>query len=446
MTSRVVNPILVIFILSVLFRIYKTNGDRKFLEKYRVFSGVFDVDPQALGGTPNLKEVEQDTCPEIQMLDALVENFERTHEWDLVLRVGDMYARGCFPKYSPDDFSALKIYMAASKCPDPIVSCEALSRYVHLRRNPLSAEDRKGTPFPLDTSRRLVLCIESHLKDLPLSHYMRKRSPRDTTTGRITVSRVPGVGARDPRPPTTINNLETYTPTYALDSQNVHDHGVSTSIRQNIKAVLAEIGPEESGFTHDRQDVIESVMKVLRDTGMEEGDLNKAFRVIVSLVPDKISSVGCSQMDVLNATFKKISKVQDPKVRNNLFESLGKNLASGVERGHVVCSTGKIGRIIATLEGVEHEVLGPDGSKFQKSVPVDVVRTEISNLASKIRTDVLSEASSKQVEDYNKFPNSNLSEIMDSRFRNEVKKVYVDGLHLSEKVLDPIVEMYSSVF
>lgn len=455
---------IVILVILILSRVYKRRvDDNRFSKKYHVHPDVYEVDPRNLGTKPdgdNEYDVQEDEglCPDIQRLDALVENFERTHEWELVLRVGDMYARGSFPRYAPDEFSALKIYKVASKCPDPKVSCEALSKYVDLKMNPLSSEDINGVPFPKQTSTRLIECVENHLKRIPLSQYMRRRRSMDVVSPRTIVSRGPdtvgnlgnvetveieGLDGIETEPVVAVNVVN-HTPPYALDTQNVHDHGVSASVRENIKSVVKELGSETD---YDRQEVIESVMKVLRDSGLPESDLNNAFRVVVSLVPDTINSVGCSQMDVLHATFKKIEKVRDPKIRKNLFESLGKNLASGVERGHVVCSTGKIGRIITTLEGIDQEELGGDDeTKLQKSVPIDVVRNEIAILASKTRSDVLSESSPKKVADYEKFPSSPLSEEMGNRFHDEVKKVYIDGLHLSEKVLSPIIDMYSSVF
>jgi hypothetical protein len=464
-------------VLLILYRVYFRDF-RDFKDKYRVLPGVYEADLDHLGENPGADANDEDELltqqipsPEIQRLDALVENFERTHDWELALRVGDMYARGCYPKYSPDDSSALKIYMAASRCPDPDISCDALSRFVNLRTNPLSSADRgRGSPFPLETAERLVRCAENRLKTTPLSHYMRMRrrrrrrrsctAPASTRTfgtlGTPGTFGTPGTPAeRAPAAGIQVPEDHLHAPAvYATDTQNVHDHGVSSAVRENIKAVVSELelelelGPDAKSY--DRQETIESVMKALRDSGTSEDDLNRAFRVVVSLVPDTISSVGCSQMDVLKATFRKIEKVRDPTVRKNLFESLGKNLASGVERGHVVCSTGKIGRIITTLEGVDQEQLagpdGSDGSKLQKSVPIDVVRREIATLASKIRADVLSESSERQVSDYNTLPDSKLSGTMDARFRDEVNRVYVDGLHLSEKVLSPIIDTYSSVF
>ena len=98
----------------------------------------------------------------------------------------------------------------------------------------------------------------------------------------------------------------------------VHSHSVSAAIRENIKSIVAEQGPKKP---YDRVKLIDDVMAKLRTTGMKKKDEEKAFRVLVSLVPDKISSIGCSQIDVLNATVNKINSVKDEKVRNNLQES-----------------------------------------------------------------------------------------------------------------------------
>lgn len=434
-------------VFLVLLNLYNELEDIKFSDKYHVVPGVYETPEDNLEENLGASET---VCSEIHKLDTLVETFERTHGWSVAVRVGDMYARGCYPKYSPDDASALKIYTAVSKSPDPEVSAEALSRCVDLRTNPVPEADRRGTPLPKETCDRLIKSINDYLQKVPLSQYMRRRKsldPINTSQTRTSTNRGPEFSHVEPETHTDDEPNVADNPIYILDTQNVHDHGVSSSVRQNIKAVVGEIRETGSDITsYDRQEVIEEVMKELRGTDMGESEMTDAFRVVVSLVPDKINSVGCSQMDVLHATFTKIKKVPDPVIRKNLIESLGKNLASGVERGHVVCSTGKIGRIITTLEGVDGSSLGSSDNKLQKSVPIDVVRNEISALASKVREDVLSGYSDQQVSDYERSVDSKLSEEMKERFRRQVHQTYVDDLHLSEKVLNPIIETYASVF
>lgn len=124
--------------------------------------------------------------------------------------------------------------------------------------------------------------------------------------------------------------------TLPTDRQNVHDHAIAQTIKKNVKHIVVDCGD------YDRIELIDNVMSALGTTKLTEKVLAGAFRVLVSLVPDKVESVGCSQIDVLKATKSKIDGVDDKHVKKNLIETLGKNLASGIERGHVVCSTGKI--------------------------------------------------------------------------------------------------------
>ena len=227
---------------------------------------------------------------------------------------------------------------------------------------------------------------------------------------------------------------------FQLDPQNVHQHSVSTILRSNAKALIKE----GDGTPYDRVELIDEVMAKLRTIGITKQDEKKSFRVLVSLVPDMVSSIGGSQLDILDATFNKIKNIEDEEVKKNLFESLGKNLASGVERGNIVCSTGKIARIISTFEGVEPDVLG--STNLKKAIPMDTVRIEIGNLASKIRNDVMGEASEKERTDYNISDTSKLTNIMKDRFKNEVQKTYIDGLKLNKKIIDPISDLYGSAF
>jgi len=212
----------------------------------------------------------------------------------------------------------------------------------------------------------------------------------------------------------------------------VHDHSVSRTTKQNVKGIV------DHTDTYDRIELVDAVMADLRKTNLSEAILTDAFRVLVSLVPDKIESIGCSQLDVLNATRKKIETIKDEGVRKNLVETLGKNLASGIERNHVVCSTGKIARIVSTLEGTE--------LVKHKAVPIETVRREIAALASKIRKDVLSEVSQSEVDEYNTLPTSSLSVRMRERFQHKVNDIYVRDLGFSEQVLKPMMALYSSEF
>lgn len=57
----------------------------------------------------------QSLCPELQRLESLVNFFEVTRNWPVLVEVGDAYARGCYPFYGADPSTATRIYHLASR-------------------------------------------------------------------------------------------------------------------------------------------------------------------------------------------------------------------------------------------------------------------------------------------------------------------------------------------
>jgi hypothetical protein len=49
------------------------------------------------------------------------------------------------------------------------------------------------------------------------------------------------------------------------------------------------------------------------------------------------------------------TNIDDVTKQKNVKETLVKQMASGVEDGTLVCSTGKISRLIGTLDGIERD-------------------------------------------------------------------------------------------
>ena len=70
---------------------------------------------------------------------------------------------------------------------------------------------------------------------------------------------------------------------------------------------------------------------------------------------------------------------QDDTLRENLIETLATQLATGIEHGVTVCSTGKITRMMSTFDGV-YNIEG-----VEKVKPMWALRDEIAGLAAKVR-------------------------------------------------------------
>jgi len=110
--------------------------------------------------------------------------------------------------------------------------------------------------------------------------------------------------------------------------------------------------------------------------------------------------------------------------RENLVETLAKQLASGVENGGTVCSSGKIARIVSTLDGT---------SNIITSRPMWVVREEIASLAAKIRE----EYASREDED---------EDVAVRHFEQRVKDEYVEKLGMNPALIEQIVQEYAAGF
>jgi hypothetical protein len=111
-----------------------------------------------------------------------------------------------------------------------------------------------------------------------------------------------------------------------------------------------------------------------------------------------------------------------------------------VETGATVCSTGKISRIVSTLEGV------PDIEEgVHKSRTTDIVRQELASLASKTRDDKLREGGDGAEDRYNSGDES-IAAGMRSEFRRRALGTYVKDLGMSPSVIEPILSVYEESF
>lgn len=368
----------------------------------------------------------QKQCPELKRLESLVNFFQETTDWAVLVEVGDMYHRGCFPFYGTAPETALTIYQMASRCPDRVVAARALSFFANTRTNPVSHRDSAGQPFPPEIATRLLGIAEHQIRTTPFDQFNNQLRVRQL---KPVPSAVPVAAPKAQKAPVVAPLV--------LEKQNVHDHAVSQTTKKNVKHIVAADG---GVGVFDRVELIDSVISELKEVkNFSDTKLGDSFRVLASLVPDKIESMGCSQLDVLNATFRKIRSVENQSLRANLIETLGNNLASGIEHDHVVCSTGKIARIVSTLEGTD--------LVENKSVPIEVIRREIGTLAFIVRADVLSEVADSDRNAYNSCTTVHaLSDQMKERFRAQAHETYVVGLGLSPKVLWPLLEVYITEF
>jgi hypothetical protein len=195
------------------------------------------------------------------------------------------------------------------------------------------------------------------------------------------------------------------------DIQNVHDHSLQNIGKQIIDVLESKIKSSNKNFSDNVQDLLKKV---------NHTKYPNVKRVCESLGDLTHSKYDRSEQDVFNLVWE---KAKDNEDINNMFMY---NLDSSVEHDYVVCSTGKIMRMLSTLDVIDKDTpdLKPDW----------VIKEEITQTISKIIRD-LKPYEKKQYESEN---NGHISEVIKDRVRSKCRNDY-------ENILDePILNIYLS--
>jgi hypothetical protein len=225
------------------------------------------------------------------------------------------------------------------------------------------------------------------------------------------------------------------------DGQNVHDHGISSTLKENAKKILESagdsLGPEAVAAA------LEAATDAVLVSDRDEVTKVAALRVLDDLrLPRSAavhSQIRASAPQVLAAVWNAVEKVAPAgsERRADFGNVLCSQLASAIEKNLPVCLTGKISRILGVLDGHE-DVSSALG--LQVAMPMWVVRQELGALASKVRDEAEAARGSGA---QNGAAESDGGE---AEFRRRAFAEYVGKLGMSEKVLAPVVDEYAQGF
>ena len=360
--------------------------------------------------------------PEVDRLDALADEFERDPtKWDLLIAVGDIYRKGAYPRFLPDEELASRIFKIAAMCPDGKVAGMGQAKYIEARTDTIKDIDKAGNLLPQVQGMRVCEAAEAAIQSTPW-HLFEKpkqlKAPEQPVAAPL--RDFPDFeevfwDTRNDGP------IDTGVPAYRADAQNVHDHGVSAVTSFNIDNLKKNVDINSLGGGNT-----EDIRAAILDTKTDERTKADAMHVLDKLGDYRHSTFGTSEREALQMVWSKIKSQEDPVLRDNLKETLAKQLASAVENGHVVCSSGKITRIMGTLDGVSNEA----------ARPMWAVREELANLAAKSR-DVATER-------YGDTPEAGRR--AQEAFAAEVKAEYIEKLGMSKKIVEPLIDEYSMGF
>lgn len=201
------------------------------------------------------------------------------------------------------------------------------------------------------------------------------------------------------------------------DSQNVHGSAVQNAAKQKLQTIQ-----HSSNNNNSTTDFI----KYLENHSSQQNAA--AIRVYESLSSSIHSKYDKSEQDVFKSVWERINSSENQDRRDEMASVFIANLASGIEHDSVVCSTGKIMRMIGSLDAMDanHELAQP----LQPEWALD---TEMATTAAKIRVDTLASATQEQVTAYESSQNNDQLAIqmktqLEQKLRTDYKGLVTDEM------------------
>lgn len=373
-------------------------------------------------GVQQQQQQQKQQDPELSTLDRYLEEFQNCAHgqtpWHVLLSAGDIYARGAYPRLVPNTDLALRLFKQAAMCPDGEVAGMGQMRYIETREHPVSEADRQGSIINPTYGEQLCRLAHQRILLEPWSAFQK-----------------PVQIKRHQHPQAQTQPVADRAPLRTAGTQNVHDHAVVQTMRKNLSIW------KQQGDRASKPDAVSEVTNaILIDDELSSREKSSALAVldrVVTQADTKNESLGMSEVDALDAVWHALQSVRDAQLKKNLVNSLGKQLASGMENGLVVCSTGRIARIVSVLDGV------PELAQHTVATrPMVAIKEELAALANKVRSDVLLECAPEERQAYEAGEEEALTNEMRRRFRDRADETYVRGLGLSAAVLAPLVKMY----
>jgi hypothetical protein len=208
-------------------------------------------------------------------------------------------------------------------------------------------------------------------------------------------------------------------PVIRSDPQNTHNSGVVRTLAKSIRGIK-----DDTYVDQDNQELIKDIELYIAQTNeLDDSQKTKALKTLqnVSQKDEILSTVDMSEADVLNIVWSRIK--QNHKDDADLKTLLVKNLAESIENDVPVCVSGRISRMVDTLQVVDDKV---------KIMPDWQIRSEMLSKASKIHTELLS------------MQNEDVQKALDGIEENPEKQqdILKFGEEFRKKVRDTFVDEY----
>lgn len=382
----------------------------------------------------------------IKLKELLTEFIENNTKWDCLIAIGNIYRKGAFPRFLPNETLGIECYKLASMCPNGNIAGLAQGLYIEARTESINEEDKKGEQFPTEYGVKACDLALERIRNTPYSTFEKPKMQKPTITRPQRYDAIFEIDDynydfnENNFNNLDINNLFRHDAeiqintniAFKSDRQNVHDHSVVSIAKKNLEHISQNNSQVSTSIEKIRKSILDN-------EDMSDKQVSDALLVLDKLGTTKNSSFGMSEQDVLSNVWSKISNEKDNVLKKNLEETLGKQLASGVENGDVVCSTGKIVRMLGTFDGIEDE-------NIESTKPLWALREELATSAANIREQHINNLNNVQKLSYDRGEMPELEDKMKKNFRETAEALYCEKLKMNKNIINPIIQMYEEAF
>ena len=356
------------------------------------------------------KEIESQTeidQPEVQELNDLVSKYINNNDSGLLIQIGDIWRKGAYTRLHSDNETAIKYYELAASSENKEVAALASAKCAEAKKDNIQEVDDVGL----------------RLSDIYYEAIQAANTARNTERHRPVNQELifPDVQFNQDTLELPIDDdIPAVAPLFLDDKQNVHDHYMNKITKHNLDKLKNTVKYSEDTF------------RLIKDVN-DDNKLSLKSKAAILNVIDSFSTINkhkyfnCTEMESLNLVYLFIKEQPESKT---LLHNLFLQLLDCYNFGAIVCSTGKISRVVS--------VVG-DTIEFEDQRNIYYIKQELESLAFKVRDEELQQMSPEDVDAYNN-GSEPLADQLKSKYVDIVKAEYCEKLGIQYDIISPMVE------
>lgn len=299
------------------------------------------------------------------------------------LELGDLYMYGLHPVLLPDKQQAALVFQKLADHGSATGSDIARGKLEEIWKlgyaedvDAIPRVDQSYVALPRLSLRELIVIQVPTMRRAPLAKRQSQTELMDLQTNNTRIDMDAEVAAGLVMPNERLLDIVPVQHVWS-DSQNVHDSMVQKAVHKRLNEMH-----DTFGDTSPDTSPLKEFDAVLNYVPLDAQTKVDAKHVLTSLSDKVHSRYEQSEKDVFAKVWSRIQSPENSDRKEEMIKILAQSLASGVEHGYVVCSTGKIVRMMGALDGmdVKYETTG------NALKPEWALRQEIANKAAHIQT------------------------------------------------------------